>query len=121
MKKVMIVDDDEAFLEETTETLKMSGYDTIALSRCDAVLKMACVERPDVILLDLKIAGGSSGFKVADELKHSPETAHIPIIIITGVYTAEEQMLLIKTCGLKTRLIKPIKPIDLIFAIEHCR
>jgi len=117
-KKIMIVDDDREFLEELKETLTSSGYDTTALSNSTSALKMVRKIKPDVILLDLKMQG-KSGFQIADELKQLPETAHIPIITMTAFYTEREYTILMNICGIKTCLIKPFNPLDVIAEIER--
>lgn len=114
----MIVDDDREFLEELKETLTSSGYDTTALSNSTSALKMVRKIKPDVILLDLKMQG-KSGFQIADELKQLPETAHIPIIAMTAFYTEREYTILMNICSIKTCLMKPFNPLDLIAEIER--
>lgn len=118
MKKIMVVDDDKEFLDEITEVLKNSGYDTVALSHGGEVFERACLDKPDVILMDLQMEG-EGGLGIADKLSHSPETEHIPLIAITGVYVKERLRLIIKLCGFKKRLIKPVNPLDVIAAIEE--
>ena len=117
-KKIMIVDDDREFLEELTETLALSGYDTEAFSDGASALKMAHKIKPDVILLDLNMKE-KSGFEVADELKYGSRTAHIPIIAMTAFYTGKEHALLMHMYGITTCLLKPFSPADLIAKIEQ--
>jgi len=117
MKKVMIVDDDRELLEELKELLELCEYEVKAFSNGDEVLSCASSEKPDIIILDLKIEGGS-GFKIADELRLNEKTKKIPIIAMTGVYVEDEHMKIIKSCGFLKRLIKPVNPLDIILAIE---
>ena len=116
-KRVMVVDDDEEFLEELKETLVSGGYNISIFSNGLSALTMARRIKPDVILLDIKMKG-KNGIQVADELKHSSDTAHIPIIAMTGFYTAEEIAALMYICGIETCLIKPFNPLDVITRIE---
>jgi len=115
---VMIVDDNREFLEELQETLSLNGYDTTAFSDGASALKMVNKVKPDIILLDLKL-DKKSGFRVADELKHLPETTHIPIIAMTGFYTEKEHRILMNTCDIHTCIIKPFSPLDLIEEINE--
>lgn len=117
MKNVMIVDDDQGFIDEMAEVLRSSGYEVATFLNGDELFLGLTKKKPDLILLDLKISGGS-GFKIADQLKTDEKTKNIPIIAITGVYIEEDQMIVIKGCGFAKRLIKPIKPLDVIAAIE---
>jgi hypothetical protein len=116
-KKIMIVDDNVEFLEELKELLDLSGYETTACIDGDSALAKAREERPDAILLDLKM-DDKSGFQVADELRRMPEAANIPIIAMTGYYTEKEHALLVNICGINMRLLKPFNPLDVIAKLE---
>ena len=72
MKHIMVVDDDEQFLDEIDEMLISSGYKTTPLSESRYAVMIACMLRPEVILLDLKM-DEVNGFKIAVELRNSPE------------------------------------------------
>lgn len=115
--KIMIVDDDKEFLEELQEMLDSSGYDTVAINNSITALNAARSEKPDVILLDLKM-GGKDGFQVTEELKKDPETERIPIVAMTGYFTTEQHATLISMCGMDGCIIKPFNPLDVICRIE---
>ena len=114
--KVLIVDDDKEFLEELNETLNLSGYEMVAVNDARRALEAVHKEKPDVVLLDLKMPT-KSGFQVADEIRHHQETAHIPIIAMTG-YFKESQVPLMDMCGIDKCLKKPFNPLDVIAQIE---
>lgn len=115
-RKVMIVDDDKKFLDELEEMLSFSGYDIIAEQNPHSVLPMAIKEKPQVILLDLKMPG-KSGFQVAHELKSSPALQHIPIIAMTRSFKDDYKNLM-DMCDIKRCLKKPFNPLDVIMEIE---
>jgi CheY-like chemotaxis protein len=48
-----------------------------------AGLELARRHQPELILLDLDLAGTPSGPGVLGELEHDPSTAHIPIVVLT--------------------------------------
>ncbi|MDD5454854.1 MAG: response regulator [Candidatus Ratteibacteria bacterium] len=116
-KKVMIIDDDKEFLEELTETLSLSDYEPVMFDDPALALQRISKEKPDVILLDLKMFP-RSGFEIAHELKHIAGTENIPIIAMTGFYKNGYESLM-KMCGIKNCLIKPFKPLDIIAQIEE--
>jgi len=115
-QKVLIVDDDKKFLEDLEEILKFSGYDTIAAEDPYSVLAIASKEKPQAILLDLKMPG-KSGFQLAHELKSTPDLQHIPIIAMTKFFKDGYKSLL-DICGIKKCLKKPFNPLDVITEIE---
>jgi CheY-like chemotaxis protein len=116
-KKVMIIDDDPDFLEELNETLSLTGYETLPVLNSIQALEMVRRKGPDIILLDLRM-GGKSGYEVADELSRHPETAHIPIITMTGYFGEKEFLKLSRMKNIKSHLSKPFFPLDVIFQVE---
>ena len=120
-EKIMIVDDDAEFLEELTETLALSGYAAFAVSDSKAVVEAARKEKPDLILLDLKMKG-LNGIQVAQKLKGLKETTHIPLIAMSGYlnnfFTDDSQETLLEVCGMESGLKKPFNPLDVIDKIE---
>ena len=118
-KKVLIIDDDKEFLAEITETLALSGYDTISVHDVHIAMEMALKAIPDVILLDLKMPG-KSGFVFAEELRHFSDVGHIPIIAMTGFFE-EGFVPLMKVCGIEKYLRKPFHPLDVIAQVERAQ
>lgn len=115
--RIMIVDDNIEFLEELQEMLFQSGYEIEIVADSDRAFTVAHVVKPKLILIDLKMSP-KSGFQVADELRHSPQMKDVPIIAMTGFFTEKEHVLMMKLCGIKTFILKPFKPVNLIAKIE---
>lgn len=116
MRKIMIIDDDKEFLKEIDELLRLSGYETVFESNSDNAMAKIHLTRPDVILVDLKMHP-VSGFKIASELKNLPDN-DIPVVAITGFYTHDEHKPLMRICGINKCLVKPVRPLEIIAAIE---
>ena len=115
-RKVMIVDDDQEFLEELKETLNLSGYETVVVNDAALVADVAAKTKPDVVLLDIKMPG-KSGFQVADELSHISHLSHVPIIAMTAFFK-DDYVPLMNISGIKKWLKKPFHPLDIIAQIE---
>lgn len=116
-RKVLIVDDDKEFLEECRETLALSGYDTVAVNNSLLALDIAFQTKPDVILLDLNMPN-KNGFQLADELRHSPDFAQVPIIAVSA-YFKDNFASLMNMCGISKCIRKPFRPLDIIVQIEE--
>lgn len=121
-KRIMIVDDDKEFLEELKETLMLCGYDSVAVNDSTVALDVAIREKPDLIILDLKMPQ-KSGFQLADELRRLEAFTQVPIIAMTGLfnsgYRKDDYRLLLNICGVKKFLGKPFNPLDIISQIEE--
>ena len=117
-KKILIVDDDKEYLEELSEMLTLAEYDVTTISDGASAVKAAQVTAPDVILMDLRMPV-MSGFEVADRLKALTQTCKIPVIAITGYYTMKEHVWLMKFCGIKRCIKKPVNPLEIKAEIEN--
>jgi CheY-like chemotaxis protein len=77
-------------------------------------------DKPDLILLDLKLPGGMDGYQVLTQLKQSEDTASIPVIVITGSVTAEDiKQQKVMALGADRFLTKPFEIDDLIGEIRR--
>ena len=92
--KVLVVDDDPNAIELITLHLENAKYTTLRAYGGREGIEIAQRERPDFIVLDLMMPE-VSGFDVVEALKGNPETAQIPIMIMTAkVVTAEDRKIL---------------------------
>jgi PAS domain S-box-containing protein len=81
--RIMVVDDDPAAVELiAARVTEMTGTVLRAHGGAEAI-EIARRELPDAILLDL-LMPGVSGFEVVAALQERPETARIPIVVITS-------------------------------------
>ncbi|MFC1572272.1 two-component system response regulator [Candidatus Eisenbacteria bacterium] len=83
-KTVLLVDDDEVFVEATTAILE-SVYEVRTASNGQEAHEAIARERPDVVVLDVMMDHLSEGFDVARKLKGDVATRHIPVVMLTGV------------------------------------
>lgn len=116
-KKIMIVDDDEEFLNELQDTFVSSGYDVNAISDPILALDTAKQINPDAILLDLQMPK-MSGFELAGKLRRFSESKRVPIIAMSASFAEEEHSLLMRLCGIKNYLKKPFDPLQAIRHVE---
>ncbi len=83
--KILIVDDDPAFVEATTAILKSDSYKVEAAYDKEKAMEKIKREKPDLILLDVMMQRLDDGFTMCYKLKHDPELKPIPVLMITGV------------------------------------
>ena len=105
---VLIVDDVPDNLSVLHDALDESGYTVLVATNGEAALKRAQQALPDIVLLDAMMPG-MDGFEVAKRLKAMPETAHIPIVFMTGL-TETEYLVAALDAGGVDYVTKPIKP-----------
>lgn len=89
--KVLAVDDDPNALEIVRLSLGSMIYQVAAVQDGQSGLDLAQRDLPDVIILDLMMPG-FSGFEVLRALRANPQTASVPVIVISAKdLTPEEQ------------------------------
>jgi len=115
--RIFVVDDNIELLEELENLLKLGGYEVTAICDGTQVFEVALKNKPDLVLLDLKMAP-KTGFQIADEMKNSLLLKDVPVVAMTGFFTEKEHILMMKLCGIRTAILKPFMPLNLISKIE---
>ncbi|MEN6585537.1 MAG: response regulator [Sulfuricella sp.] len=89
--KVLVVDDDPKAVELLSAYLVEPGYSVVRAYGGKEAIGMAQRERPNLLVLDLMMPE-VNGFDVVEALKNGPETAAIPIVVVTAkTLTAEDR------------------------------
>lgn len=113
LKTVLIVDDDPQVVSLYNRYLEKEGYKTIDVQLPEKVLETAKTVIPDVIILDI-LMPQRSGWEIIEELKKSPVTNKIPVIICSIVDEKNRGFAL----GATAYLIKPITKGELITVLN---
>lgn len=116
--KVMLVDDDKIFADELAVMLRHAGYEVVCYHDSIAAINRAEGEKPDAILLDIKM-DHVNGFQAAFHLRKFQETAAIPIIGMSGHYSESEAELAVTRYGMNAFLQKPFYPWEVITLLEQ--
>ena len=82
-QRVLVVEDDASTRELLSVALHKRGFEVLLAEDGASGLAVAKGERPDLILLDLRLPG-MDGLAVLQALKQEPGTAAIPVITMTG-------------------------------------
>jgi two-component system phosphate regulon response regulator PhoB len=80
---IVVVEDESDILELLTYNLTREGYEVTALANGEQALQLIPRKKPGLILLDLMLPG-VGGLEICRLLKAKPETARIPIIMVTA-------------------------------------
>ena len=84
-KKIMIIDDDIDLVEAMRITLESADFEVVDAQEGDKGIEKIKKENPDLIILDVMMGTQDEGFHVAYRLRSDPETADIPIIMLSAV------------------------------------
>ena len=105
MKKIVIVDDEQAIRWSLGEALKNEGYETEEIENGKKALKAFSNDPADLIILDLKLPD-INGIEVLKKIKEMDE--QVPVIMMT-VYGQIETAVEAIRCGAYDFLLKPFQ------------
>jgi DNA-binding response OmpR family regulator len=116
-KHVLVVDDAPSVTGVLQFVLEAEGYEASIAENGLAALEAVARRRPDLILLDLGVPG-LDGYGVCARLQERPETATIPIMLLTGTLAATGSPRL-SGYPIKDFVLKPFSPRDLVERIRR--
>jgi putative two-component system response regulator len=113
---ILVVDDNDLNLALMRDLLASRGYDVATAMSADAAWAAIRTEHPDLVLLDV-IMPGRSGYDLCRELKESPATRLIPVVMVTGL-TDRDDRIRGKEAGADEFLTKPFFPEELFARVK---
>ncbi len=88
-KRVLVVEDEKDIRDILNYILTTSGYEVNTANNAFNFFKEIELSKPDLILLDVMLPDGN-GLELCKAVKNSPQTAHIPVIIISAQISVSE-------------------------------
>ncbi|MDN5940340.1 MAG: response regulator [Nitrospira sp.] len=89
-RSVLVIDDDPVILELMEAVLRPEGFEVLKAKDGRHGLQIARERNPDLVVLDL-LMPEMNGFEVVDEMHGRPETASIPIVVLTNKSLSREE------------------------------
>ena len=83
-KSILLIDDEEAIVLLLTTIFGLYGYTSHSCTQPLHAFRMAEELKPDLIILDIAMPE-KDGYEICVELKASPSTRNIPIIMLTAL------------------------------------
>ena len=115
-KTVLYVEDNEYNLKIVRQLLARTAYKLIEAKDGESGVETALRELPDLILMDIQLPK-LSGLDATRRLRADPQTAAIPIIVITSfALSGDDQKA--KDAGASAYLAKPYSPRQLLEMIR---
>lgn len=111
---VLVVDDDKNSSDLLSIVLREAGYSVAFLSNGKSVLEVAKKLKPDIITLDVFLPD-TNGWLVLRQLKNDPQTASIPVLIISMTNNNELGIAL----GATYSFTKPIKRAEIVGSLKE--
>jgi two-component system phosphate regulon response regulator PhoB len=115
-RHVLVVEDEKDLAELLTYNLRRTGYLVASAPTGLRALQAISERRPDLILLDIMLPE-LSGTEVASRIRSNPETASIPIIMLTAKGEEVDQLVGL-TVGADDYVTKPFSMKVLLARVE---
>ena len=104
MKRILVVDDDPPFVRMVTKLLTDGGYNVSTAGDGLEALRVSFSEHPDLVLLDIDMPK-MDGWQTCMRLR---EMSDVPIIMLTGRMTSEDDVERGINYGADDYLVKPV-------------
>ncbi|GAB7047019.1 response regulator transcription factor [Catenuloplanes indicus] len=116
MARVLVAEDDPDIQQLVMYKLDRSGFEAMAVS--DGVAALAAVRqfRPHAVLIDVRMPG-INGIELCRELRRSPDTAKLPIVMISAQGRPQDRELAY-AAGCDDYVIKPFSPRELVERVQ---
>ena len=115
---ILIVEDDQATQHLLHMVLSGSGYQTRCASDvAEFIVAMKKAPLPDLIILDIRLRGDVSGFKILTTIRSHLKLSSIPVIILSG-QTEPADLMQAVSLGVDAYLSKPTKSKALIDSVQ---
>ena len=116
-KKILVVDDEPMNIDLLEAMLTQEEFDIIPSGDGAEAIAATHSSPPDLILLDIMMPG-MDGYEVAQKLKSDPNTAHIPIILVTALNDISDRVKGLEA-GADDFLTKPVDKSELTARVNN--
>jgi len=115
---VLVIEDDAGTTDVMTRVLEAAGYRTRrAANRAQIAEEFGRTPLPDLILLDVDLAPGLSGFDLLNRLRQHTLLNAVPVIMVTSM-GGREHIVRGLSLGADGYLTKPARPSALVDAVR---
>jgi len=114
--KVLVVDDTPHNVKLLADLLTVKGYAVATAANGEEALARVAADAPDLVLLDIMMPG-LSGYDVCRRLRADPQTALLPVVLVTSLDPQQERVKGIEA-GADDFLSKPINQAELFARVR---
>jgi len=115
-ERILVIEDDPGALRLAQYVLQYEGYEVLTATNGLAGLKKARSEQPDLVILDVMLPG-VDGFEICHRLRAEPQTAQLPILMLSAKAQAVDLAMGLKV-GADDYLSKPTDAAEIIRRVK---
>ncbi len=113
-KKILIVDDEPAFVKLVDQVLTQKGYEVLKAGTGQEALRLLFTQKPDLILLDV-VMPGIDGWQTCSHIR---DVSDVPVIMLTGKRNTEDDVVSGLDYGADEYLHKPVGNKELVARVR---
>ncbi|MGH7255256.1 MAG: response regulator transcription factor, partial [Nitrospirales bacterium] len=114
--KIVVIEDREDVVRVLKTYLEPEGFQVVAAATGEEGLRLVTREKPDVLILDL-VLPGLDGLEVCRRLRRDPETAQLPILILSGKGEATDRVTGLEV-GADDYVAKPFNATEMVSRVK---
>lgn len=115
-KRVMLVEDEPNIIEAIRFILSRDGWDVMAHSDGKTAADKVAGAVPDVLILDAMLPG-RSGFDILKDLRDRPETAKLPVLMLTAKGQGKDRAMA-EQYGVNKFMTKPFSNAEVLASVK---
>jgi CheY-like chemotaxis protein len=112
MSAILVVEDDHDNARLACEAMNRIGHDSLVVEDGPNALDRARNWHPDLILLDVSLAGPLTGLQVCEALRADADLEAIPVVMLSG-WAFDNDVRAGQSPGANASLTKPFSPTEL--------
>ena len=117
-KKMLIVEDEEDIIELLSAIFDNLGdYGVIFAKDGEEALRIARVDNPDIILLDIQLPK-CDGYEVCRSIKSDPAVSNTQVLMLSGI-AQNSDWLEAQEAGADSYIVKPFTSVELVEKVEE--
>lgn len=89
MKTILIIEDDQQTQDIYKQLLETKDIQILQASIAEQGFDIIRKTKPDLIMLDIMLPGGTNGFDFLEQLKRDDNSKNIPVIVLTNLDSEE--------------------------------
>ena len=117
-KRILIVDDDQDFVEALACFLEAKGFTVFRAHGGAEGIRLCKMEHPDLILMDIMMNERTEGFFTIQEIRRDPAFARVPIFVLSSFCTRLPDFEIPASGGWLTHDMFFAKPVDTLQLLE---
>ena len=113
-KKILVVDDEPAFVRLVSKTLTHKGYEVLTAGDGQEALRLMFAHQPDLVLLDV-VMPKMDGWQTCSRIR---EISDVPLLMLTGKKKSKADIVRGLDYGADDYLIKPLESRELVARVQ---